>query len=569
MIRHLSQELINKIAAGEVVERPSSVVKELVENSIDAGSTEIIVTIAPGLIQVTDNGDGIEKDDLLKLFTNHSTSKIISIEDLNSIHTMGFRGEAIATISSVSKMEIQSRYKGSEVGYSIIPDGKPTPTPMNPGTIIYVKDLFFNVPARKKFMKSESQENRYIMDTFTRISLVNYKISFKLIINDKVIYNFQSSTIKDRLKSIAPNIEFIPIIEDDIISGFISQPKDSFSKSTYQYMFANNRYITPTPSQAKAVLTGYKNALMRGQYPPFVIFINVNPTEIDVNVHPRKTEVKFENDGYIFQKIYSTIQHTLFKEDINYIEPQLNNSYQEKNENTKPFEINDRNKGFVNFKRDNKNELFKSTEIISRAMNFSSEILNQIYDPLETLDISNARQYSLSYITAQNAEGLLIFDQHACSERFVFETLKEKFEKGDIKPRRMLIPEKVPIEFSDYLFDKRTVLQTFGIEIENIDKEIFIVSLPDFATLRIVDQLYAEIKYIFDDDLTSVLELREKIFTTLACHSAIRFGDKLSDDECKKILKDLLTCKNKLTCPHGRPTYHALSKDKLVQIFKR
>ena len=587
MIIQLTTELINKIAAGEVVERPSSVVKELVENSIDANASEISIEVSLESIKVIDNGDGIKKEDLEKLFINHSTSKIKSIDDLSHIFTMGFRGEAIATIAAVSKMIIRSKYKEDKLGYSIKASEPLVSDALNTGTVVEVKDLFYNVPARKKFLKSITQENKYITDTVRRISLAYPYISFKLTINSKVIFNLLSSTLEQRIRSLITNIELIPIINDDIISGYISKPKDSFSKAIDQYMFVNNRYIIPSPALSKAVFLGYKNALMRGQYPPYVIFINVDPITVDVNVHPRKTEVRFENEGYIFQKIYTLIQHTLFKQERNILNLNIDklNDYSTQTINKNKelafkqpnFVIKDQESNNLSYKTKTQsseinspynNSLFGKRNTVNQAMKFSLELLQQ-QNPINDVDLNECKQYMSSYIIASSTNGIIMFDQHACSERYLFEKYKCKFEKEKIQVKQLLIPELIPHEFEDFMIEKSELLLSFGLEVRKENKSAFIFGIPEFASLKIIDKVYAEIRNIFDSEINSIEDLRDKFITTLACHSAIRFGDSLNTEECKRIITDLNSCNNKLTCPHGRPTYYELDKEKLVQIFKR
>jgi len=582
MIRQLPQELINKIAAGEVVERPSSVVKELVENSIDAHASGISVIIDSEQIKVIDNGVGMSEKDLKKLFVNHSTSKISKITDLDSISTLGFRGEAISTIESVSKMEIMSKQKNSRNGFAKNNEENFQSISMNDGTVVTVRNLFFNVPARKKFMKSEAVENKHIMDTFTRLALANSNISFQLLIKDKVIFNLQSGTLAERIKNLMPNVKFTEVMKDDVLSGFISDPRNSFAKPTYQYFFVNNRFITSSPMISRAIFNGYKNSLMRGQYPPYVIFLNVKPDEVDVNVHPRKTDVKFANEGYIFQKIYSLIQHSLFNAEekvqrfnLEMTTPETN-IYGEalaksNNEDSTKYKVEEKSGQYSFAKEISDRETFSSVKkpLFSRAMKFSSELMSLRDSPLETVNTQTAKQYLNSYIIAENQEGLIIFDQHACSERFLFEKYRKRTKEIIVRSRKLLISEEVPLEFAELLFENKSLLTTFGIDVEEIDGKTMITGIPEFSKLKIIDQLYADLKSIFENDFSSISDLQEKMYTTLACHSAIRFGDKLSDIECRRILEDLISCENKLTCPHGRPTYQIFSEGKLLEIFKR
>lgn len=584
MIKVLPPELVNKIAAGEVVERPSSVVKELVENSIDADSSQINIIIDTDIIVVEDNGKGIESNDLKKLFTNHSTSKISSIEDLSNITTMGFRGEALSTIAAVSKVDIQSRTQDQNTGFSIKSNNAELKTvAKNFGTKITVKDLFYNTPARKKFLKSEPYENKHIIDIVTKIAISHPQVGFKLSIKEKLIFNLIPSSLDNRVTQIIPNIKMIPMMQDDIITGFISRSKDSFNKSAYQYMFVNGRYIQPSPSLSKAVFLGYKNSLMRGQYPPYVIFINLKSDQVDVNVHPRKIEVRFENEGYIFQKIYNIIQHTLFsinKENISQehnvrnpeinfpSESQNNFSYEYSIPNNTEFERKYDKSFYANTEGEvNSNNAFNSYSV-NTAMQFSSELLKD-EDELKNLHLENVSQYLSSYITCSTDNAIIIFDQHACSERFLFEKYMTSISGEEIKLKPLLIPEIVPQEYAELILGKKDLLKTFGITMEKLNDQVTITAIPDFANLRTVKELYADLESMFDEDINSVRELREKMITTLACHSAIRFGDTLNKQECKKIIDDLQTCTNKYTCPHGRPTFYKMEKDLLKEIFKR
>ena len=572
MIHRLSPELINKIAAGEVVERPNSVVKELVENSIDAGAKSVIVIIKENLIQVIDDGNGIEKDDLEKLFVNHSTSKISDIQDLFDIRTMGFRGEALATIASVSNTSIASKHKNSEIGYIVRPDEKAREYASNHGTIVTVENLFFNVPARKKFLKTETTENRYILDTLTRIAISQPQIAFRLEINEKTLLNLPLQNLEQRLKELMPNVKLVKIMDDDIVSGYIADPKNTFSKPTYQYMYVNGRYITASPALSRAVYMGYKNTIMKGQYPPYVIFINVPPQNVDVNVHPRKTEVKFENEGYIFQKIYSIIQHSIFHSSLAQQESSFNRL--EKFPNKENISANTNTKDFYIFEKENTYQP-QSSFYVNRAMEFSQQILqtdvkeHDENDILDKVHIFTAHQLINAYIVAEADDAIVVFDQHASAERYLFEKYTKIYSNEEVKTKRLLLAEQVPEKFAASVKEHAAVLSSFGIEIGEENGSVVITDIPEIATLRIVDQLYAELSSIFDNELTSVIELRDKMITTLSCHSAIRFGDSLSDIECQKIITDLVSCLNNRTCPHGRPTYYVMSRDNLKQIFKR
>ena len=572
MIHRLSPELINKIAAGEVVERPNSVVKELVENSIDAGAKSVIVIIKENLIQVIDDGNGIEKDDLEKLFVNHSTSKISDIQDLFDIRTMGFRGEALATIASVSNTSIASKHKNSEIGYIVRPDEKARECASNHGTIVTVENLFFNVPARKKFLKTETTENRYILDTLTRIAISQPQIAFRLEINEKTLLNLPLQNLEQRLKELMPNVKLVKIMDDDIVSGYIADPKNTFSKPTYQYMYVNGRYITASPALSRAVYMGYKNTIMKGQYPPYVIFINVPPQNVDVNVHPRKTEVKFENEGYIFQKIYSIIQHSIFHSSLAQQESSFNRL--EKFPNKENISANTNTKDFYIFEKENTYQP-QSSFYVNRAMEFSQQILqtdvkeHDENDILDKVHIFTAHQLINAYIVAEADDAIVVFDQHASAERYLFEKYTKIYSNEEVKTKRLLLAEQVPEKFAASVKEHAAVLSSFGIEIGEENGSVVITDIPEIATLRIVDQLYAELSSIFDNELTSVIELRDKMITTLSCHSAIRFGDSLSDIECQKIITDLVSCLNNRTCPHGRPTYYVMSRDNLKQIFKR
>lgn len=604
MIKVLPKSVINKIAAGEVVERPASVVKELVENSIDAGATEIRILIeefGTKKIQIIDNGSGISKIDFPNLFQKHATSKLSAIEDLNSISSFGFRGEALATISSVSEIKLETKNFDDEFGTSIeIKENKiinEKPSSISVGTSFTINNLFENIPARKKFLKAKSTENKAILDVIYKYVLANPEISFFISI-DGSQKNFPKEDLKSRVSKVL-NIEqnnLIEIYNDSQIkiSGFVVHPKVFLKTRNFQYFFVNNRPISDGII-GKAALDGYDTFLMKHQYAGVVIFINLPPSEVDVNVHPRKTEVRFSNSGEVYKAVRFSINNALVKslkqetlEKLSESKPKLeahdDNFISEKEVNFEPTVESQNIDDFEDFLK-NPAQVFKkknnsSNFITKKAIEFNREVSliesNQNESPNKiSVDLVNATQLLNAYIVTANQDGLLIIDQHAASERYFYEKYLNDIKNKKIDSKVILTPEI--FEFDDFEIPEiekhKDLFEKLGFNFEIFGKnEIRILAVPAFIKMdnfeKVFHKICAEILNSGESN-NAFDKIYHEISATLACHTAVRFGDKISKTEINQILINLMKCEDPYNCPHGRPIIQDFSRYEIEKKFKR
>jgi DNA mismatch repair protein MutL len=571
IIKILPESLVNQIAAGEVIERPLSVVKELVENSIDAKATRITVEVKDGgksFIKVSDNGVGMNRDDLQMALTRHATSKISEESDLWKISTMGFRGEALASIASVSKLIIKSRQENSISGNQIECEGGEVliikDVGMEQGTHISVFDLFFNTPARQKYLKQDSTEFNHIISTLNTIVLANPGIAFKLIHNDKIVFDLPKVTdLKSRISDVfgmATADAMINVFYGGSafqIDGFIGKPVISRSSNQHQYFFVNGRYIQHFVL-ANTIKSAFHSMLMENKKPVFIINIKIDPSLVDVNVHPRKLEVRFEDQQTIIKTIYSCVKSALEKTNLApkaFTESQryMSDSFPVQSSNTSlDFE---KAIGFSDFRR-----------------NISQKI---IYDePKESSFNTAIAQIANSYIIAKNNEGLVLIDQHAAHERVRYEELMDQFENQKKSIQPLLVP--LQIEFSSeemgFINDNAEVFSKLGFEIEPFGGNTFVVhAVPSFFSNEDIDSV---IRGVLDDILneknpTKLHGKTEDIINYMSCRSAIKFGKSLTLDEMQGLIEQMEKLKRPYTCPHGRPTMINLSLGELEKMFGR
>lgn len=595
-IKKLDPLLINKIAAGEVVERPSSVVKELIENSIDAESTRIIVNIedyGKKLIQVIDNGYGMIREDALKAFEIHTTSKISNEMDLKNIRTLGFRGEALASISSVSEISIiETKNIDDKVGTTVeINENKITDRPSSKtesGTKISIHNLFEKIPARKKFLKSDNTEMRNIANTFIDLALINYTVIFELNHNGKNIYKLiGSKNLKERIFEIwgeKVTNKFYNEVEKQYtncnIRLIIQDPNQAEKSSTHQYIFVNNRKID-SKVISTAIKEAYKGFIHRDLTPSYFINIHINPEDLDVNVHPRKSEVRFSDSQTIFSNVFNSVKKTLesiSKENMlksieNNEVQKYTNSFQNNFEDSfqpKTFKYEEA-KEITGFTR-------KRFSNVKDAISFSSEIMN-INDKL---DIPKKRfrltQYFNTYIVYEENESMIFIDQHAAAEKITFE--KIIYSLGSIITKPLLIPTLVELQKfeKDQVLEECKKLKEIGIIIEDFGgNTIKVIEIPEIIEridfndyLRVIlnnSEEFSHLKNEYADTQLSK-EMYDLIALT-ACHGSIRAGQKLNEDEMQKIIDELNKLKNPNNCPHGRPILWKIKKTEIEKNFKR
>jgi DNA mismatch repair protein MutL len=552
VIKHLSPNVITKIAAGEVIERPASVVKELIENSLDAKSTYITIDIEDaGLkkIAVIDNGIGMSKEDLILSIEPHTTSKISNEDDLLNIKTLGFRGEALASIAAVSDCLLKSRPKDSSVGTQIFLQQGKTMTVnaigIPSGTSVIIRHLFSNIPARKKFLKREVTEFHHIVNCVTRLALVNPGVGFKLLHNKKLILEYPSTEkIEDRLGIILGDVLFAGLLplkyQDNYVNieGFVGKPQLATKSGKWQYLYVNNRSIENS-LVTNAVKEAYSNLLEATATPPYILRITLPPDAVDVNVHPRKEEVKFMMAKVIYESIKSAVATTLKKYDITY-------------QQTFSF------KGASS-----------ATARVLKDKVIPWSPLHQIKKNEEVIQIHNL------YLVVQTEKGVLILDQHAAHERILYEQFLKEFKETQNQVLKKQLSKPITIELS--LADAvllESNLNDFiklGFDIEGFGQQTFkITAVPTIYTDRNIALLISEVL----EDLAS-----EKSFTAddkslstiafLACRSAIKAGDYLSPQERRDLINKLFTTETQYTCPHGRPVQVEIPLGELGKMFKR
>ncbi len=623
-INLLSSKIYNRIAAGEVVERPFSVVKELVENSIDAGATKIEIEIENGgisCVKITDNGCGIEKSELKKALLPHATSKISSLKDLDNIMSLGFRGEALASIASVSKITIESKPNDQEIGASISADGGEmsdiTDSAINNGTIISVNNLFFNTPVREKFLRSEKSEENEITATVARFILGNPTISFKYIVDGKVVYNsfgdgFESAIVCVYGVDALENCFYIDTVKNGIkINGYIGKHFFTKGNRSYQTTFINGRYVV-NQTISSAIANAYSSYLMKRQYPFYVLSISLPSEIVDVNVHPNKLDVRFANNQIVYGSIYSVISKVLdgSSEALNIVSIDKNTETNNTELNTKEINTNYATHNNVNFdkrtltlsfsdskpstesksiKFDNQSEYLKSSD------NNDADIFaeNKLYlEKLEKQKLElqqknqEIKQESLvslteikyigqalnTYLIFDDGVDLYFADQHAAHERILFDKLNLAVKNAKIDTQTLLLPYVINVNSLEYnfLLSKLDVLNSMGIEISEFGRNAFKVSsIPTF----LVDM---NLKTFFDDILSDINELKTFTVNELlveklaqkACKSAIKSGDKLSESEIA-ILLEKLKENIGLKCPHGRPVAIKITRTEIDKWFKR
>ena len=591
-IVQLSKDVINKIAAGEVIERPFSVVKELVENSIDAGALKISVEVANECrdIRVADNGCGIPSEDIVLAFSKHATSKLKTEDDLFNIKTMGFRGEALASIISISKVTCITRTKESDFGTKVECENsevRQTQTGCAVGTIMEVRDLFYNIPARLKFLKSSKTEFGYITEFMQSAAIIHPEISFELKFNDKTTFKTSptdnqllsvkeifSAEIAGHLKEVAKTDRLSGLK----ITGYVSSPDFTRASKKDYYLYVNSRLVK-CPVFQKAIDMVYR-ALIGSKYPFIILNLEIPPSDVDVNVHPSKREVRYKNPNQIFNFIYSSVRDALQSriEHLTYSKPDENSEiiHTENEENvyvsadtniseifSKPVEPEQgelvyfsSNKGFE-----------KNTNIQNKGISAPSSIQSKLIDEPEYLqkDIIIG-QYKKTYILIEKENGLEMVDQHIAEERYIYEKLKES---KNIDCQLLFVSDVLPVSVSDknLLETNREKLLKYGYEIDFIsDTEVIFRKIPQILSKISPKDILADILENISGDIDNI---EEKILITTSCKAAVKANTYLNQYQMEEIIKNWRTCKNPETCPHGRPISKFFEHKELSGFFQR
>ena len=603
MIKVLDKKIAERIAAGEVIERPVSIIKELVENAVDAGASSITCEIKNGgksYIRVTDDGVGIPHDEVETAFLRHATSKIKDVKDLESIETLGFRGEALASIAAVSHTEIVTKTREEQIGTKVVINGgtiisnEKTGSP--DGTTIVVTDLFFNTPARLKFMKSDSAESSQIIDLMSQVALCHKNIKFRLINNDKVLFSTlgdgnRMNTIIRIYPDIDPKnmVEMKTVDEGLALEGYISSPQ--FSKNTRgsQIFFVNGRVVNSKVME-KGVNLGYKERLFEGRYPVCYLFLNVDPSKLDVNIHPNKKEVRFDEEARIIEFISSSIVGSLATKSA---VPNLSNSKSIKSEEVFKRALNTESSKQVDIKYFLSNKINEGSRTIfasgskekvalaekvlaPQTLHESSKIeYIDIYEPmLKPFDFSELRVTGNvfdTYITAIDDVNFYLIDQHAAQERIFYEKLVKEYDNSEKVRQPLLTPLIINVDVKmSYDLTWIDALKNMGFTIDEFGTNTYrVTEVPMFMDLGEADLFIHD----FIDQIASGEKLKNTVVINkllmMSCKAAIKANDKLSHEEMVQLLKDLAKCINPYSCPHGRPTAIKLTKYELEKMFKR
>ncbi|HEX28773.1 TPA: DNA mismatch repair endonuclease MutL [Candidatus Poribacteria bacterium] len=573
-IRVLPEEIANKIAAGEVVERPASVVKELMENSIDAESRSIEVEVLSGgkkLIQVADDGIGMSREDALLSIRRHATSKISSAEDLAAIKTLGFRGEALPSIASVSKMELVTRTAGDLSGTKIVVEGGRVKEvgqigcPV--GTRVRVSNLFFNLPARAKFLKSESSEFRHILNIFTWNALAHPDILFRLTHNRRKVMDLPpSETIAERIyaiygKSFSENlIEIHEELPNMAFHAFVGNPSFTKPNRSYQLFFLNGRPIR-SRLIAAALDEALRAVIPRERHAVAFIFIEMNPRHVDVNVHPTKMEVRFSDERAVYSQIVRILNKGIHSG--LYVPGSTSQAMSEERMERESGEIDLPN---------------VAQEEIPLAPHIRASVEDQRID----LKLGGLKFDQLAirgvlfdtYILAESGDEVVIIDQHAASERIIYERLISQFEGGGIAIQGLLMPITIdlPANLIEAFLENVELLSRLGFDLERFGGNTLLVrGVPSSLENSEIEGALVEILERIRTGLGKVsrTEMIREMLVILACRSAIKAGDKLSQEEIERLLSDLSRTELPFNCPHSRPTIIRLSRKELESRFRR
>jgi DNA mismatch repair protein MutL len=611
-IRLLSETVASQVAAGEVVERPASVVKELVENSLDAGARNVDVAIRRGgisLVRVIDDGCGMDRDDALLSLERHATSKIRSASDLQAVATLGFRGEALPSIASVSRFRVTTREPGAIAGTEILVNGGKIDVVRDggeaPGTQIEVRSLFYNLPARRKFLRSENTESRNIEHQIHLQAIGHPEIGFSLKRDDRVLFQLPgTTTLGDRIRDLYGVDLLQRLVEVDgvasrkfTISGFIGQAGLSRQSRSQQLVFVNGRAIESSFITG-AIREGYHTALMKGQYPVTFLFVELDPGAVDVNVHPAKREVRFRDPNGVRDVLVRCIQQTLGSVRAEWQEkfqapaggrpaaagsaaPNLNL----RSETISPEPTHRELPHLGAIAGVAATGLARAPEIAPQAPSLAerrigpasvgSSLQPQQRDPQPA-----QQQFEIIgvlgklYVLMENANGLVLVDQHAAHERVLFEELRRRMEQQGVPTQKLLLPQtlEVPPRDTDWIESNLPVLQRMGIGIESFGANTFkIDSLPPFLNFSDREQF---MRKVIDDlknagNNASTMRLGEEMIAKTVCRHAVKANDPLRYPEVEKLIRDLLDCDLPYCCPHGRPTMIQISLAELEKKFGR
>ena len=601
----LPDNIANQIAAGEVIQRPASAVKELLENAIDSGATEIKLIIqdaGKALVQVIDNGGGMSETDARMCFERHATSKIRNIDDLFHIKTMGFRGEALASIAAVAQVELKTKKPDEEMGTSIEIENsavkKQEPVAVPDGTSIAMKNLFFNVPARRNFLKSNTAETRHIIDEFTRVAMAFPHIFFSLNSNGSQVFHLEAGSLKQRIIQLLGNNYNTRLVtvneETDYLNiyGFVGKPETAKKTRGDQYFFVNNRFIKSAYLN-HAVMSAYQSMIPAVSFPMYVLFIDLDPTHIDVNVHPTKQEIKFEDEKIVYAFVQAAIKHALAQFSVTpTLDFNLDASIQNLSSVQHPFTDEKKSaaastsifKTFTQQHQAHSIDSSKKSELKQWKSFFESDnpaVENEpTPDPgftslaaaLTVTEEPDVTQLLNTYILTISNNGFLLVHQQAAHERVLFDRLTEALNGKPIATQRSLFPvtfELSPID-AEILQEQMNDLHLLGYMIEPFGNNSFVIQgtpadIDSGNEKQVIEKLLEQYKH-FSSDMK--FSKRELLTRSLAWQQAVKAGTRLTEREMKHLVNDLFHCKQFNSTPDGKPTYLEFKQDQLEKMFK-
>jgi DNA mismatch repair protein MutL len=617
IINLLPENIANQIAAGEVIQRPASAVKELLENAVDAGATEIQLFVndaGKALVQVIDNGKGMSETDARMSFERHATSKIKNIDDLFQIKTMGFRGEALASIAGVAQVELKSKKAGESVGTlieienSIVKRQEPVAT--NEGTNISMKNLFFNVPARRNFLKSNASELRHIVDEFIRVAMSFPSLFFSLTSNGQEVFHLEKGSLKQRILQLLGNHYASKLVsvkeETDYINiyGFVGKPETAKKTRGDQYFFVNNRFIKSAYLN-HAVLNAFGDMIPKDSFPMYTLFIEIDPSRLDINVHPTKQEIKFEDEKLIYAFVQSAVKHSLAQYSVTpTLDFDLDISIQQTDAVSKPFTqekqysatgsslyktFSQKNQAhFIESKSDLKewDESNLKQNFVEPAFGKKPEsqrnhfehsapaFRNSILPSAEKKPIRDSLlQLHKSFIVAENENGFILIHQQNAHERILYERFSEAMQGKPVPVQRSLFPAAIELAPPDavLLTELLPDLRTLGYQVEPFGKNTFIIQgspadVPDGNEKDNLEKILEQYKH-FNTELS--FSNREKLLRSMAWQHAIKAGTSLSEKEIQALAEDLFNCKISNTTPNGKPVFLEFKKEEMNKMFGR
>lgn len=610
-IHALDPRLINQIAAGEIIERPASMLKELIENALDAGASSIDIDVENAgvkRLKITDNGHGILKRDLAMALSRHATSKIENLDDLEQIATLGFRGEALPSIASVTRLTITSREQNADQAWMVSSDGnnqtsEPSPVAHPVGTTIEARDLFYNTPARRKFLRTDNTEFKHLDQIVRRMALSRFDVAFKLQHNARVILHLPSLAHDDprRLKMVCGDnvpdnsVYFSEQREGMRLSGWAGLPSFSRSQADMQYFFLNGRLIRDK-TVIHAVRLGYQDVLFHGRHPIYVLYLEMDPAGVDVNVHPTKHEVRFRDSRSVHSFIFRSLQNTVGASagEVGSLQVDADNGAatpQPINPNASLTEQNP-----IRYPSAYQNTERLTPDQVREQVGAYQQIAESAFRPdprLDTFNITDTNAtkeqlpdavippmgYALAqlkgvYILAENEAGLILVDMHAAHERITYERLKQDMDKAVLVQQSLLVPVTIQVSETEMMAweQQQDLFSKLGLEVEQLDSEVLVVrSVPEVLVNGDVSQLVRDVlsDLVANDYSSRIEETMHEILSSMACHGSVRANRMLSISEMNALLRDMESTERSGQCNHGRPTWVQMSLSQLDGWFKR